>query len=219
MRKHLYIFILSLALLSLMAAAHASDSIFAGYSHFDFGNHLLLNGGAADLPNLDSGWFRNDGKHFAGNQNYETGYCEGCGGDFYYHSYFSFNQLPTAFEYTSATFTVNSYTIKDYAGTLLLYGTDLDPYDVNSSHDWDDVGKYNALVSGSLLGSISLTPDDSDRYVTVDFTPDGIDWLKAHVGAAVVIGADWAPVPEPSTLVLIGSGALGLASVVRRKLW
>jgi hypothetical protein len=51
----------------------------------------------------------------------------------------------------------------------------------------------------------------------------GVDWVFAHAGQSVqgplssgeVIGV---PTPEPGTLALFGTGILGLAGLIRRKL-
>ena len=215
MRKYLYISILTL--ISLVAtAANADDIYFAKNSNFDAGNELVINGGSYLQANADSGWFRSDGNHFAGNQSYLTGSCDSCG-PYQYRGYFAFGQLESGV-FGDAQFTVNTYSITG-KGSLELFGTDLDPYQVDSSQNWTDISKYNALNSGVLLGEISLDPSLSNQYVTVDFSSAGLAWLNSHAGDDIVIGANWDAVatPEPGTLMLLGSGMTGLTGVIRRR--
>ncbi|HVP49708.1 MAG TPA: hypothetical protein VMT56_00650, partial [Candidatus Bathyarchaeia archaeon] len=142
------------------------DSFFAGASSFDGSNNLNVDGN--QYFNTDSGWFRNDGIHNAGNTNYITGYCgpNDCGG-FYYHGYFSFD-LGRLTGADTASFNVYSYLIQFDPGTYSIYGTSLSPSQVDSSLDYSDVTLYSALVSGPMIGSIFVTPSDSYSTVTVD---------------------------------------------------
>ena len=77
---------------------------------------------------------------------------------------------------------------------------------------------YNRLTAGPLIGFINLTPGMSYADATITLDRQGLQWLKNHEGGGAVIGGEFQPIPEPGTLVLLGSGALGLAGLLRRKL-
>jgi len=80
-----------------------------------------------------------------------------------------------------------------------------------------DTGSINGLLNGTLSASVPLAAgmntleiDVTRRYVSNDGTP--YQW---------VTGVDVegpSSVPEPGSLILMGSGVLGLAGVLRRKL-
>ena len=215
MRK--FICLLTFALLAIMVvgAQAQRDSFFAGASTFNSGNNLNIDGNA--FYNTDSGWIRDTGQHFGGNANYITGLCVNCGG-YWYHSYFSFDLSNFAGNAGTASWNVYSYLIQYDPGTYLLYGTSLSPSDVYSGNTFTSVALYNALVAGPLIGSIWVTPGNSYENITVNLNGAGIAWLDAHAGGPAVLGADFQEIPEPGTLMLLGTGLIGALGVIRRKL-
>jgi len=94
--------------------------------------------------------------------------------------------------------------------TILLNGTQIAQYDtgsINGSQLYNGVLTANANL---LNGSNTLEIDVTRRYITV---PDGTpyQWVTG-------VDVEGQGVPEPGSLVLMGSGVLGLAGVLRRKI-
>jgi len=93
---------------------------------------------------------------------------------------------------------------------LILDGSTLADHDVGSIN-------ANQIISGTLTANVNLSAgthtfeiDILRHYLT---SPGGTPYQ--YVTNAV---ADGNGVPEPGSLVLMGSGVLGLAGVLRRKL-
>jgi len=219
MRKLSALLVLTMLTFLVGGAQAQISEAWGSSSFFDTGNEVTIN--SAQYVNTDSGWFRSDGIHFAGVQNYFTGYCSpsDCSGSGYFHGYFAFDLTSFAGNANSASFTVNNYGIGPDPGTLTLYGTTLMPSDVNSQQSWDGIGKYNALNVGPIIGSIALTHNDSNKYSTITLNSDGLAWLDSHAGQGAVIGTHWDAAPEPSSMVLLGTGLVCGFSMLRRKVW
>jgi hypothetical protein len=206
--------ILALGLFSVNA--YADDYAF-GFSNFTGGNNLTINGAA--YYNTDSGWIQSTGEHDGGNPNYVSGDLGGVA----YNDYFSFDLSSLTGSVTSASFNVYTYEISD-PGSYDIYATSLTPAEVNSGNSFTSTAFFNDLTSGPAIGSIDLTPGESNTNVTIDLNAAGMTWLADNAGGEVVLGGafNYTPpppvVPEPSSLFLLGSGIAGLAGMLRRRI-
>jgi hypothetical protein len=93
--------------------------------------------------------------------------------------------------------------------TLILDGKTLATFDVGQ------IGP-NDLLHGSLTANVNLTAGQHtfEIEVTRMFLSNPGNTPYQYVTSAVADG----PVPEPGTILLMGSGVLGLAGVLRRKI-
>jgi hypothetical protein len=106
---------------------------------------------------------------------------------------------------------------------------------------------YGGLATGPSLGSISVSAADTgvSEYITITLNAAGLAVLNAHLGTTFIFGGAGgmnpalvsqifgytfgtpdayltyntaAVTPEPASLLMLGSGLVGMASLLRRKL-
>jgi hypothetical protein len=107
----------------------------------------------------------------------------------------------------------NEYELSFYLGSRFFSG----PYDGDQT--------VQALIDGTVIGTWALTSFTPFTLETADFVVAGggnhtLEFVGVNAGdhTAFITNTTIDPVPEPSTLLMLGSGIVGLAGVVRRKL-
>jgi hypothetical protein len=193
-------------------------------------------GGTVTINNSDSGWYDQTGFNSAGNANYSAGNHF----DSQLNDYFSFTLTGVSGTVTAATFNVSSYSVF-VSGTYDIYSTSLTPAQMGGGCS-GCVAIFNALSSGSLIGSLGVTPSDSNTTLTIALNAAGLAWLTANEGGGIVLGGAFpqpanggdndifgnssftdsnnltitsGSVPEPSSVVFMGTGLLLLLGGAR----
>jgi hypothetical protein len=191
-----------------------------GYSWFDSGNTLNLNGGSTVLENIDSGWYNTVG-HDPNNTNYiAVTTTDEAFFDRPYNNFFVFDISNLSGSFTSASFTLYShdvtetatYSMFDYTGNIdsLVAGT--------------DVGALIDLSSGALFGSHLYDSSQSYTYQTIALNSAFLNDLNAAIQNGDRLFAfggtlqQPAQAPEPMSIALLGIGVGGLAWSRRRKI-
>jgi hypothetical protein len=201
--------------------------------------YLLSGAMAADatvITNTYSGWYDANGSHTNVNTNYFSGNNDGT----QLNNFFVFDLRGVSGAITGASFKVNSYSIS-VPGAYTIYATTLEP-SIKFNH-LGDLAIYNALTSGPAIGSIDVTPENSQQLLDMPLNSAGLSWLQASEGNPIVIGGSFrstdngyaygnssftaennlninisaAPVPEPGSLALFGAAFFGLAVYTKRR--
>ena len=140
---------------------------------------------ADSISNTASGDYSNNGSQVPGSS-YYTGNVSGS----YFNNYFEFILAGESGTVTSATFDVDAYVPSlPFAVTYDIFETSLDA-SISNSCSSGCISQYNGLVSGTLIGSVSIGPTDNNKTLAISLNSAGLNWLSANVGGVVVIGGN-----------------------------
>jgi hypothetical protein len=218
--------------LVLVTVANASTSmaIFAfTYPPFQTGD-VELQTNSGNTVSTMTGWYDITGSHNASNPDYIVGLCgssDSCnGGNDVLNNFFTFN-VPAG-TYTSATISAflpnpgspySSFYCNCSSLTYQLWDVTT-PIGQLMASNGGRVDIYNDLGSGTFYGSAVVTSADQGTQILITLDAAGLASLNASAGSMCAVGGSiyGAQSPEPGTLVMFGSGIVGLASILRRKI-
>jgi len=229
MKKALLFGLISLVLVTV-ASASTSMAIFAfTYSPYQLGDVELQTNSGNTVSTL-TGWYDITGMHGAGNPDYIVGLCgsgDSCnGGNDVFNNFFVFN-VPAG---TSTSATISAYLPNPGNGLSAFYcnctSLTYQLWDVTTpvgqvmASNSGRVDIYNDLGSGTFFGSAVVTSGDQGTQILINLDAAGLASLNASAGGLWAVGGSiyGAQSPEPGTLVMFGSGILGLAGILRRKI-
>lgn len=192
---------------------------------------------------VDSGWYRITGEHIASNTNYLV-QTVSSNAFLSFRNFFVFNLTGfSGFTFTAATFTFSSpngggtlftYTLFDVSTPISTLIAD------HSSGSPEGMAIFDDLGSGTPYGSTTVVDGFiENQLISVSLNTDGLAALNSGVGGLFAVGGaitDGAGtlfsfshlpgqttelsgtlVPEPATVLLVGSGLAGVAAWRRRR--
>jgi hypothetical protein len=226
-RKPIFLVVLAVAILMVIGSGIAqADYWIFGYSggaanYLDVttgaGPSTLSTAGTLNPGGYNQGWWSGTYANSAGNTNYFVGVINVTNK---LNDFFTFNISGLAGQtVTSADLRVYTYGINS-PGNLNYYLYDVSTNAATLNYTaGTNAAIYTDLGSGVKYGTFTISPSEAYSTITLNLDAAAIANLNSAIGASSTyfsIGGTVTPVPEPCTLILLGSGLVGLAAFRKR---
>jgi hypothetical protein len=227
-RKPIFLVVLAVAILMVIGSGIAqADYYIFGFSggaanYLDVttgaGPSTLSTAGTLNPGGYNQGWWSGTNPNSVGNTNYFVGVYSGNN----LNDFFTFNISGLAGQtVTAADLRVYTYTILSSGNlTYSLYDVSTNAATLNNTVG-TNAAIYADLGSGVKYGTFTISPSEAYSTITLNLDAAAIADLNSAILASSTyfsIGGTLTPVPEPCTLILLGSGLVGLAaSRIRHK--
>jgi PEP-CTERM motif-containing protein len=213
----------ALFLLALSASFALAQSAFVfGYTYppYETGYVALYLNGSPVYANY-TGWYDSSGFHDANNPDYIA---QTSGGSQVYNNFFEFT-VPGG-TYTSAYLSIFNPSLapgftcfSGCSNTFVYYNWDVTTpiADVIASQSGrTDI--FLDLGSGVLYGGVAVGVWTNGTQVIVPLDAAALASINTAAGGDWIVGGSLGTIPEPGTLLMLGTGLLGTLGILKRKL-
>jgi hypothetical protein len=226
MRKATLVAFALLLTFGLAPSARADTTYIFGYTYSPYAfppNPTLtltdIEGDVSVVTAEFTGWYDSSGFHDATNPNYFAALVDGTA----YNDFFVYFIPAAGGIYVSATLNLWNPTFgwysDSYASVVYSNWDVTTPISTLEATNSGAVGIFDDLDSGVFYASTLVGSWDDGTYVNIPLDAAALASINA---AGVAADHEWAVggtiVPEPSSLLLFGSGIMGLAGMIRRRL-